>query len=592
MCGIVGFIGETPAADAVFCALDKLGYRGYDSAGMASIDGASLCLKKGVGKLQEVERVQNLSTLPGYLAIGHTRWATHGRVTELNAHPHLDCTGNIAVVHNGVIENYQELRSFLQDRGHVFVSLTDSEVIPHLIEDCICNGAIELEEAVSLAVKKLQGSYALLAIATEDPEKIVAARRESPLLLGVGNGGYFASSDPLSFLNYTDQVIEMDDGEVSVLGNKGVFFVNGGTTRIQKKPTTIEWKCEDYDKAGHKHFMLKEILEQPQAIRKAAVQEKELFTEVAMDTLRASQVIITACGSSRYAALVGRYLFSKVAGKFCDVIMAPEFQYFSESVDKNTLVIAVSQSGETADVVEGVKRAKENGAKVFSIINRGGTILSRMSDRVIQLNAGQEIGVAATKSFSSQLAIFYLLSFAMNNRFESGVEKLRELSYETERAIDYNNGSLEKLSQQLSYTNDFYYIARGINFAIASEGALKLKEISYIHAEGLPAGELKHGTLALIEEGTPVVVVCPKDYTYHETMTNAMEAKSRGAYIIGVSDEDNEIYDYQIRVPSVEELFYPLVTVIPLQLLAYHLAISRGKDPDQPRNLAKSVTVK
>jgi glucosamine--fructose-6-phosphate aminotransferase (isomerizing) len=303
-------------------------------------------------------------------------------------------------------------------------------------------------------------------------------------------------------------------------------------------------------------------------------------------------VIITACGSSRYAALVGRYLFSKVGGKFCEVVMAPEFQYFSDSVGTNTVVIAVSQSGETADVVEGVRKSREKGAKILSIVNRDGTELSRLSDRVIQINAGPEIGVAATKSFSNQLAIFYLLAFAMANKFDVGVEKLKRIAEDVDRVLVCNNGSLERLAHELRDRKDFYYIARGINYAIANEGALKLKEISYIHAEGLPAGELKHGTIALIDQGTPVVVICPKDYTFHETLTNAMEAKTRGAYVLGVSDEVNEVFDFRIQIPKVEELFYPLVAVVPLQLLAYHLATSRGKNPDRPRNLAKSVTVK
>jgi glucosamine--fructose-6-phosphate aminotransferase (isomerizing) len=338
--------------------------------------------------------------------------------------------------------------------------------------------------------------------------------------------------------------------------------------------------------------MLKEIMEQSEVLSQTACQDGKRFTKIALDILRANQVIITACGTSRYAALVGRYLFSKVGKKFCDVVMASEFSYFTDSVDKNTVVIAVSQSGETADVIEGVKAARKAGAQIISIVNRPNSILADLSHQVIYLNCGAEIAVAATKSFLSQLAIFYLLSFSMVNSFDEAVAKLTSLNGEIANVLDYNKNELIELSQKLINKNDFYYIARGINFAIASEGALKLKEISYIHAEGMPAGELKHGTLALIEPGTPVVVICPGDYTFAETLSNAIEAKSRGAYIIGVSDKESDIYNSWIKLPEVDELLYPMVAVVPLQLLAYFLAVSRGCDPDKPRNLAKSVTVK
>ena len=592
MCGIVGFVGQDTAAPRAMSALKRLEYRGYDSAGMATIHDAQLLVKKGIGKLHEVEKAQCLASLPGHLAIGHTRWATHGGVCASNAHPHTDCGGKIAVVHNGVIENCQELRRFLEKKGHTFLSQTDTEIIPHLIEEHLREDGTLLEKAVQEVIKKLQGAFAFLVISTDEPGRLIGARKDSPLVIGVGSTGCFAASDPFSFLDHTNEIIFMEDNEVSVLDNAGAYFLNGCDARIEKRTTIVDWEWENSEIGAYEHFMMKEIMEQPQAVRNAAVQDRELFTEVAMDILRANQVIITACGSSRYAALVGRYLFSKVAGRFCDVVMAPEFHYFSDSVDKNTVVIAVSQSGETADVVEGVKRARQNGAKVVSITNRDGTILSSLSDKVIRLNAGPEIGVAATKSFSNQLAIFYILSFAMVNQFETAVQKLGNVSLEMAKAIDCNNGNLEKLACKLKNKHDFYYIARGINFAIASEGALKLKEISYVHAEGLPAGELKHGTLALIEEGTPVVAICPRDYTYQETVTNAIEAKSRGAYIIGICDEPNEIYDYWVQIPEVEEIFYPLVAVVPLQLLAYHMAVSLGNDPDKPRNLAKSVTVK
>jgi glucosamine--fructose-6-phosphate aminotransferase (isomerizing) len=338
--------------------------------------------------------------------------------------------------------------------------------------------------------------------------------------------------------------------------------------------------------------MLKEIMEEPQAVRMAIMQDERSFTQIAMDILRARQVVISACGTSRYAGLVGRYLFSEVANKFCDVVMASEFHYFSESVDKNTVVIAVSQSGETADVIEGVKRAKAKGARIISIVNRPSSMLCRMSDNVIYLNCGPEIAVAATKSLVSQLAIFYLLSFAMVNQFSQAASNLKSVSDEIAKILSWNGSRVEHIAEKFKDSSDFYYIARGINFPIASEAALKLKEISYIHAEGLPAGELKHGTLALIDDQTPVVVVCPNDHTFHETINNGMEAKSRGAVIIGVSDVNDKLYDYWVEIPKVDRLFYPLVSIAPLHLLAYYIAVKGGKDPDKPRNLAKSVTVK
>jgi glucosamine--fructose-6-phosphate aminotransferase (isomerizing) len=338
--------------------------------------------------------------------------------------------------------------------------------------------------------------------------------------------------------------------------------------------------------------MLKEILEEPQAIRRATMQDRKLLLEMAIGILRSKQVVITACGTSRFAALVGRYLFSRLAGKFCDVIMASEFQYFSDSVDRNTLVIAVSQSGETADVIQGVKRAKENGATVYSLVNTVGSSLARMSDSVLYLNCGPEIGVAATKTFVSQLALFYLLAFTMANRLDDGLQELLAVCPKIEENVTKNNKKLQVLAQKTRDKNDFYYIARGINFAIALEGALKMKEISYVHAEGMPAGELKHGTLALIDRGTPVVVVCPNDYTYEETIANAHETKARGAFVIGLSESNNPIFDDWIVIPDVDEIFQPLVAVVPLQLLAYYSALTRGRDPDKPRNLAKSVTVK
>jgi len=590
VCGVVGFVGDREAAPVVLDALRKLEYRGYDSAGLATLADGKLWLKKDVGKLAEVEQKHSLDRLPGKAGIGHVRWATHGDVTQANTHPHLDCKQEIAIVHNGIIENYQELRHRLESR-HKFISDTDTEVIPHLIEEYMKDGA-SLEEAILQMSKELNGSYALLAISSREPQKIVATRKDSPLVVGIGAGGNFVTSDVLSFLEETNRVIFVEDNETVVMTKEKVTLFDSEGRKIKREPTEVDWEWEQATKQGHDFFMMKEILEQPQAIRRALMQDRNLIMEMAMDILRARQVVLTGCGTSRYAALIGRYVFSKLAGKFSDVIMSSEFHYFSDSVDRNTLVIAVSQSGETADVIQGVKKARENGATIFSLVNGVGSSLARMSDKVVYLNCGPEIGVAATKSFISQLVIFYLLAFAMVNKLEEGVAKIRAISSLIEGIFRDNGKKLTGLAERLKEKTDFYYIARGINFAIAGEGSLKLKEIAYVHAEGMPAGELKHGTLALIENGTPVIAICPRDYTFNETLSNISETKTRGALAIGVSDQREEIFDEWVKIPAVEEVFYPLVSVIPLQLLAYHIAVARGLDPDKPRNLAKSVTVK
>jgi len=589
MCGIIGYVGDGAAAPFLLKALKNLEYRGYDSAGIATICDGKVCAEKDVGKLEQVCGKHDLNGLPGNIGIGHVRWATHGDVTQANAHPHFDCKREIAVVHNGIVENYQDLRTTLES-NHRFVSQTDTEVIPHLIEEHMDAGA-SLEEAVLKASKQLKGCYAFAAVSAREPDKIVATRRESPLVVGSNNHRHFIASDALAFLEETNRVVFIEDGELVVLG-KNVTFLDHDGHPIQKEFKEVNWKWDQATKQGYDYFMMKEILEEPQAIRRATMQDRKLLLEMAIGILRSKQVVITACGTSRFAALVGRYLFSRLASKFCDVIMASEFQYFSDSVDRNTLVIAVSQSGETADVIQGVKRAKENGATVYSLVNTVGSSLARMSDSVLYLNCGPEIGVAATKTFVSQLALFYLLAFTMANKLDEGLQDLLAICPKIEENVTKNNKKLQVLAQKTRDKNDFYYIARGINFAIALEGALKMKEISYVHAEGMPAGELKHGTLALIDKGTPVVVICPNDYTYEETIANAHETKARGAFVIGLSETNNPIFDDWVAIPDVDEIFQPLVSVVPLQLLAYYSALTRGRDPDKPRNLAKSVTVK
>jgi glucosamine--fructose-6-phosphate aminotransferase (isomerizing) len=594
MCGIVGFLGNNRAdervAPTILECLKTLEYRGYDSAGMATIGNGTLWCKKGIGMVAAVNHQYHLDGLPGSLGIGHVRWATHGGVTSHNAHPHIDCKSEVALVHNGIIDNYQNLRRQLEGR-HCFSSETDTEVICHLMEDYLAKGA-SLQGALLSAIARLEGSYALVAISNREPDKIVAAKNESPLVVGVGEQGYFVASDIISLLGRVDRVTPLDDGEAAVITRSGITILDGSGKEVHKEPQAVTWKWMAPSLNGHKHYMIKEIFEEPDAIDTALRQDDGTMMELALEVLRAKQVVIIACGTSRHAALIGRYLFANLAKKFCEVVMGSEFEYFANSIDSNTVVIAISQSGETADVIAGVKMAKARDARIISMVNVPGSTLTRMSDGVMYLNCGPELCVAATKSFISQLILFYQLTFAMLNQLEQGRQRLRHIATLIRENLNANGDKVKKLGREIGDSRDFYFLARGINFATALEGALKLKEISYIHAEGMPAGELKHGTLALMEKGTPVLTICPFDYTYNDTLSNAMETKARGAFIIGLSDKKNEIFDEWINLPKVDEIFYPLVSVVPLQLLAYYAAVARGKDPDRPRNLAKSVTVK
>jgi len=654
LCGIVGIVSSSEAAPVLLKALKKLEYRGYDSAGIATAVNSHLEIRKGIGKLDEVEKNCLLSLMPGVSGIGHVRWATHGRVTAENAHPHFDCTHSVAIVHNGIIENFQELKAELVDR-HTFISDTDTEIIVHLIEDelygspkiqrqtlapdllltvnsdssssptldaqlkiknskLLPNSGIppeseyrenlftasprhadnspSLERAVFNVTKKLKGSFALLVISSSDPDKIVAARQDSPLVIGIGKNANFLASDILCFLDQTDQAIYVEDGETVIITAQEVRILDQNFQPVHREPILLDPVSEQSTRGGYAHFMLEEIFKQPQSIRRSLEQDTQMIMDIAMDMLRARQVVMTGCGTSRHAALVGRYVFSKLAGIFSEVVIGSEFQYFSNSVDKNTVVIAVSQSGETADIIQGVKMAKGNGAKVFSLINTHHSTLSRLSDRVVSLQCGPEIAVAATKTFISELTVFYLLAFAMQNRQAEGIKKILPMADLIQASLDTNNTGLAQLANFLKDQHNFYFLGRGINYAIAGEGALKLKEVAYVHAEGLSSGELKHGTLALIESGTPVIALCPSDYTHAESLSNIMETKARGAFVIGVSDKPNPAFDEWIHIPAVEEIFYPLVSIIPLQLFAYYSALARGIDPDKPRNLAKSVTVK
>jgi glucosamine--fructose-6-phosphate aminotransferase (isomerizing) len=590
MCGIIGYTGKEPAAQILYGALKRLEYRGYDSAGIATIDDDKIHIVKEKGKLGDIAPKCNETTLPGQIGIGHVRWATHGGATKKNAHPHCDNSEKIAVVHNGIIANHEELRSKLKSECS-FLSETDTEVIPHLIRHYMDSG-LSFEDAFFAMTSELKGSYAILAISASEPGKIVAARMDAPLVIGLGDGANFIGSDVLSFLPYTKKVIYLNEGEGAVLTKENVTIYDADHKEVVHQAELVNWEWKEGNKGSYDYYMMKEIEEQPRAIRQALLQDDKVLMKMAMTIRRARQVVFVGCGTSRHAALIGRYAFSKIGHIFSEVVMGSEFGYFSESIDKGTVVIAISQSGETADVLSGVREAKANGATIYSLVNVVGSSLARLSDEVLYLNCGPEIAVAATKSFTAQLCLLYQLAFALDDRLQEGKSKLKDLSAVVNSDLEFYSESLPALAYKLKDKTDFYYLARGVNFAVADEGALKLKEIAYVHAEGMPAGELKHGTLALITDGTPVIAICPLDYTYEDSMANLMEAKARGAYVVGVSNAQSLIFDDSIKISYCEEILYPLVTTIPLQLLAYYSAIARGFNPDQPRNLAKSVTVK
>jgi len=590
MCGIIGYTGKDPAAPILYGALTRLEYRGYDSAGIATIDDGRIHLVKEKGQLGDIAPQCNETMLPGKIGIGHVRWATHGGATRENAHPHCDSEQKIAVVHNGIIANYEELKSQLLTQ-YTFRSETDTEVIPHLIRHHMDAG-LSFEDAFFAMTRELTGSYAILATFAAEPDKILAARRDAPLVIGLGEDANFIGSDVLSFLPHTNRVIYLDDGESAVLTSDKVIIYDFDHHKVTKKTELVNWKWKEGNKGDYDYFMIKEIQEQPRVIRQALIQDDKVLMNMAMAILRARQVVFVACGTSRHAALIGRYAFSKIGRIFSEVVMGSEFAYFSDSIDRGTVVIAISQSGETADVLSGVRQAKANGATVFSIVNVVGSSLARLSDQALYLNSGPEIAVAATKSFTAQLCILYQLAYALDNNLQAGRSKLLDLSLTVGSDLDSYSTSLPALAHKMRNKKEFYFLARGVNFAVADEGALKLKEIAYVHAEGMAAGELKHGTLALIESGTPVIAICPLDYTYEDSLANIMEAKARGAYVIGVSNSQTKMFDDAIKISSCEEILYPLVTTIPLQLFAYYSAIARGLDPDKPRNLAKSVTVK
>ncbi|CAI1493376.1 Glutamine--fructose-6-phosphate aminotransferase [isomerizing] [Thermococcus nautili] len=601
MCGIIGYIGDRKACEVIVKGLKRLEYRGYDSVGVVTEENGKLYIKKGVGSVDEVTERLKLLDMPGKRGVGHTRWATHGVPNDINAHPQKDCTGKIALVHNGIIENFAELKKELVEKGHTFESDTDTEVIAHLIEEEL-KSSENFEEALRKALLKLKGSFALGIVYTEEPDRLYFVRNESPLVLGIGEGENFAASDVPAFLEYTNRVVFLDDMEYAVV-TKESWVVKRLETgeEVEKEVKTIDWTLEMAEKAGFEHFMLKEIFEQPRVLRDAIHGNAKVIGDVAREIADYEKIFIVAMGTSYHAGLVGKYLLQRLAKKVPIVEDASEFRYeFEDLIDENSLVIAITQSGETADTLAAMKLAKRKGAKVLAIVNVVGSMATRIADLTLYTHAGPEIGVAATKTYTTQLAVLTMLAIELARTLGTASEEyLKELEEGLRKVPDLIgdilnlNEPLRELAEGLKDRENFFYIGRGIGVPTALEGALKLKEISYIHAEGLSAGELKHGPLALIEDGVPVVAIAPNGKTFDKMLGNIEEAKARGAHIIalGSSERLREVSDAFIEMPDLDEILTPIPYIVPLQLLAYHLAVLRSNDPDKPRNLAKSVTV-
>ena len=608
MCGIVGYIGKDNAKDVIVDGLKRLEYRGYDSAGIALIVDGEIFTYKKQGKIRNIE--VELRRVPVYsnVGIGHTRWATHGKPNDVNAHPHLDCTKKIALVHNGIVENYAELRRELTEKGHTFTSQTDTEVIVHLIEEELKHSS-DFFTAFLSAVKRLQGSYAIAVITLHQPDTVFVARKDSPLVIGLGEGENFVASDVPAFLSYTNRVIFLDDFEIATVTSSqvSVFDLNG--ERVGKQTVTIPWSLSLAEKAGYKHFMLKEINEQPRAVADTISGNLSWFrkeTELeGIDLDSFNRIQIVACGTSYHAGLIAKFYLENIAKIPTEVDYASEYRYRDPIVDEKTLVISITQSGETADTLAAMRLAKKERAKLLTICNVIGSTATREADTVIYTYAGPEISVASTKAFTTQLTALFLFTLYLSRErgtFSSEeVERyLRELmelpsKLETFLNLEKEEGVVRKIALEFYRAKDALYLGRHVNYPIALEGALKLKEISYIHAEGYPAGEMKHGPIALIDENVPVVVVATKGKVLEKVISNIEEVKARKGRVIAVTNPSvkkvGELADFILQVPEVDEYLSPIVNVVPLQLFAYYIADFLGYDVDQPRNLAKSVTV-
>ncbi|MEE8178467.1 MAG: glutamine--fructose-6-phosphate transaminase (isomerizing), partial [Nitrosopumilaceae archaeon] len=580
------YYGDDLAAPILVKSLKRMEYRGYDSVGVATKFDNKIEIKKGVGKVAEVNKAVQLEKLPGKIGIGHTRWATHGKVTEANAHPHSSKSGKIALVHNGVIENFNELKENLQKKGFSFKSETDSEVIVNLLQQNY-EETSDVKKSILKTVSQLKGHYAFVAI-FENGE-LVAARFHEPLIIGVGKDGYFLSSDVLGFIEQTDIAIYIDNGNCVSLDSTGIKIFDFKGEPVKHDFTKVSKEFADVNKGDFAHFTLKEISEQPNTILEAGKKSKETIEQVADFIRHAKSLYITGSGTSYNAALVAKYLMSKYANIKSETILSSELPTLPNSIDPNSILIAISQSGESADVLEAVNIAKKSNAKILSMVNMMTSSLVRESSLVMGMNCGPEKGVAATKSFTSQLAIIYQITDKLCNGC-IGID-FKKVSDCISKILS-DHSKIQSIAKKLKDVSDIYILGRGIHYPIAFEAALKLKELTYIHAEGIPAGELKHGPLALMDSNVYVVIINPNDSTYNDTITSANEIKARGAKIIGISDKNSDVYDHWIEIPSINEALFPIIEIIPVQLLAYYSAIEKDTDPDYPRNLAKSVTVK
>ncbi len=591
MCGIIGYTGREEALPLILGGLERLEYRGYDSAGIAIVENGSLIVEKRVGKIRELVRSLWGKPYKGKTGIGHTRWATHGEPSVANAHPHTDPKGEFAVVHNGIIENYLELRNELEKEGAKFSSSTDTEVIAHLIAE---NYKDDLLDAVLETVRKLRGAFAFAVITTREPNRVIGVKQGSPLVVGIGEGENFLASDIPAILPYTRRIITLSDGEIADISPEGVNIYDFNGNPITKEITIVPWDIISAEKSGFKHFMLKEIYEQPKAVGDTVRGLISGEDSIPFSLKEFRRVLIIACGTSYHAGLVGKFWIEKYAGVPTEVVYASEFRYGDFPVSEEDLIVAISQSGETIDTKFAVNFAKERGARTLAVVNVVGSSIDRESDYTLHTHAGPEIGVAATKTFTAQLTALYFLASQEHEDRERLLKELFKVPSKIEAVLDKAQ-EVEKLAHSFTNKKNFLYLGRYLSYPIAMEGALKLKEISYIHAEGYPAGEMKHGPIALIDQNMPVVVLAPRDRVYEKTLSNIEEVRTRKGIVISVGFDGDEKLDklsnHTVSIPAVEEDFTPFVTVIPLQLFAYHVANKLGLDVDQPRNLAKTVTV-
>ncbi len=588
MCGIIGYSGTRDMGKFLLDSLKNLEYRGYDSVGMAVLKDSEIIVRKDIGEVSEVNKKLSFEELDGSLGIAHTRWATTGEVNQVNAHPQLSNDKSIAVVHNGIVENFQELKEFLISRNYFLKSDTDTEVIPVLIQFFMDEG-FNFRQSVRNALKKVEGSFAVLVF-HKDENILIGAKRESPLVLGVGRSEFFLASDTIAFLKYTKKIVYLNDDEYVVINND--YSVRDLKTDeiINKNVEELNWIFDQADKGDYSYFMMKEIMEQAETVNKALNQPKLLIKKASELINESRSVFFVGCGTSYHACVSASYLFSKIAKKHINIVLASEFRNYEHFLNKNTLVVAVSQSGETADLLDAVKFAKKHNCRTLSIVNVMGSTLTRLCSINIMMNAGPEICVLSTKSYTSQLAILTLLAYSSAGMMEKGRRLVEKVSENIPRVIDENKILLESLAEKFKNCRDFFLIGRGLAYPSALEGALKIKEVSYIHAEGFAGAELKHGSIALIEKDVPLIVFSTKN-TEKLILSNASEVKSRGGCIIGIGSRNHEVYDYFIKVPEMGST-NPLLMIIPIQILAYYLAVFKGLNPDKPRNLAKSVTVK